>query len=210
MSVTLHHLLHMFVTIFVQSCLFHCAYLVSPSHFRMSSRTSHFLLPHTFLRELTEAERARLLARLAADSDAAREEKFEWFYVLQAVTDHLVWGYAFLFHGFAFVLYSLSLFLVQQLQVGACRSNMYLSANNHCGPWILKLAGTTVRRKITTIIPYALTILRLTVPPNTLASLSIWFTVWVSSRYNARAPFIIGAAFVAIIGRFLYYKLTLN
>jgi len=32
--------------------------------------------------------------------------------VRQALTDHLVWGYAFLFHGYAFVLYSLSLFLV--------------------------------------------------------------------------------------------------
>lgn len=40
----------------------------------------------------------------------------------------------------------------------------------------------------------------MTVPPNTLASLSIWFTVWLSSRYNKRAPFIIAAAFIAIIG----------
>jgi len=39
-------------------------------------------------------------------------EKFEWFYVKQALTDHLVWAYAFLFHGFAFALFSLSLFLV--------------------------------------------------------------------------------------------------
>lgn len=41
---------------------------------------------------------------------------------------------------------------------------------------------------------------RLTVPPNTLAALSIWFTVWLSSRYDRRAPFIIAAAFIAIIG----------
>ncbi|KAI0700161.1 major facilitator superfamily domain-containing protein [Cytidiella melzeri] len=60
---------------------------------------------------LTEAERSRLLARLAADSDAANKEKFEWVYVRQAFTDHLVWGYALLFHGFAFVLYTLSLFM---------------------------------------------------------------------------------------------------
>ncbi|KAI0795290.1 major facilitator superfamily domain-containing protein [Irpex lacteus] len=62
-------------------------------------------------RWLTEDERARLLARLAADSDAANREKFSWVYVRQALTDHLVWGYALLFHGFAFVLYTLSLFL---------------------------------------------------------------------------------------------------
>ncbi|KAJ7672731.1 major facilitator superfamily domain-containing protein [Mycena rosella] len=116
---------------------------------------------------LTETERARLLARLAADSDAARQEKFEWFFVWQAFTDHLVWAYALLFHGFAFVLYSLSLFLPT------------IIAGLGFSSWQAQL---------------------LTVPPNALASLSIWGTVWVSSRYNARAPFIIGSAFVAIIG----------
>ncbi|KAI0064095.1 MFS general substrate transporter [Artomyces pyxidatus] len=60
---------------------------------------------------LTSEERSRLLARLAPDSDAARQERFSWVYVRQAFADPLVWGYAFLFHGFAFVLYTLSLFL---------------------------------------------------------------------------------------------------
>ena len=63
--------------------------------------------------QLTEADKKRLLERLSADSDAGLIEKFEWVYVRQALTDHLVWGYALLFHGFAFVLYSLSLFLVR-------------------------------------------------------------------------------------------------
>ncbi|KAF7982915.1 hypothetical protein HWV62_25190 [Athelia sp. TMB] len=62
---------------------------------------------------LTEAERERLIARLKADSDAANEEKFQWVFVRRAWTDHLVWAYALLFHGFAFVLYSLSLFMVK-------------------------------------------------------------------------------------------------
>ncbi|KAF9483531.1 MFS general substrate transporter [Pholiota conissans] len=57
------------------------------------------------------SEKKRLSERLDADSDAGLIEKFEWKYVRQALTDHLVWGYAFLFHGFAFVLYSYSLFL---------------------------------------------------------------------------------------------------
>ncbi|KAJ6613320.1 MFS general substrate transporter [Mycena sp. CBHHK59/15] len=116
---------------------------------------------------LTEPERERLLARLHADSDAANQEKFEWFFVFQAFTDHLVWAYALLFHGFAFVLYSLSLFLPT------------IIAGLGFSSWQAQL---------------------MTVPPNTLATLSIWGTVWLSSRYNARAPFIIGAAFVAIIG----------
>ena len=68
-------------------------------------------------RWLTEDERARLLARLAADSDAANKEKFQWVYVRQALGDHLVWGYAFLFHGFSFVLYTLSLFMVSTLDL---------------------------------------------------------------------------------------------
>lgn len=71
------------------------------------------LHPYTYISQLTEPERARLLARLASDSDAANDEKFEWFFVWQAFTDHLVWGYALLFHGFAFALYSLSLFTVR-------------------------------------------------------------------------------------------------
>ncbi|KAI0034640.1 major facilitator superfamily domain-containing protein [Vararia minispora EC-137] len=60
---------------------------------------------------LTPEERTRLQARLAADSDAGKQEEFNWGGVLQALTDPLVWGYSLLFHGFAFVLYTLSLFM---------------------------------------------------------------------------------------------------
>lgn len=47
----------------------------------------------------------------------------------------------------------------------------------------------------------ALIYFRMTVPPNMLASFSIWTTVWISARYNFRAPFIVGAAVIAIIGK---------
>ncbi|KAH9042020.1 major facilitator superfamily domain-containing protein [Lactarius pseudohatsudake] len=60
---------------------------------------------------LSDAERTRLLARLDSDNDAAKKENFSWIYVRQAFLDPLIWGYALLFHGFAFVLYTLSLFL---------------------------------------------------------------------------------------------------
>lgn len=60
---------------------------------------------------LSDAERSRLLARLDSDCDTAKQEKFSWKYVRQAFLDPLIWGYALLFHGFAFVLYTLSLFL---------------------------------------------------------------------------------------------------
>ncbi|RDB17850.1 hypothetical protein Hypma_000772 [Hypsizygus marmoreus] len=133
------------------------------------SLAAYFLVPTWSYKAkfLTEAERERLLARLKADSDAGEHEEFEWFYVFQAFKDHLVWAYALLFHGFAFVLYSLSLFLPTIIAGLGFQS------------WQAQL---------------------LTIPPNALASLSIWGTVWLSSRLNRRAPLIIGAAVVAIMG----------
>ncbi|KAF8903161.1 major facilitator superfamily domain-containing protein [Gymnopilus junonius] len=116
---------------------------------------------------LTESEKARLILRLKADSDAGLVEHFEWGYVRQAVTDHLVWAYAFLFHGFAFVLYSLSLFLPTIIAGLGFQS------------WQAQL---------------------MTVPPNSLAAISIWLTVWLSAKIDKRAPLIIGSAGVAIIG----------
>src|SRR6266566_6443038 len=58
------------------------------------------------LSQLTDAERSRLLTRLDIDSDDAVREEFAWEYVRQAFVDPLVWGYAFLNHGFAFTLYT--------------------------------------------------------------------------------------------------------
>ena len=63
-----------------------------------------------------ESDRAHLLNRLKSDSDISDKEPFQWQYVRQALTDHLVWAYAFLYHGFSFnVLYSMSLFMVNDL-----------------------------------------------------------------------------------------------
>ena len=74
------------------------------------------------LSQLTDAERSRLLTRLDKDSDDAVREEFAWEYVRQAFVDPLVWGYAFLNHGFAFTLYTLSLFMVCLYQVGQSSS----------------------------------------------------------------------------------------
>ncbi|KAF9220957.1 MFS general substrate transporter [Gyrodon lividus] len=116
---------------------------------------------------LSEEERSQLLDRLRADSDAGSNQSFQWSSVRSAFEDHLVWAYAFLFHGFSFVLYSLSLFLPT------------IIAGLGFKTWEAQL---------------------MTVPPNIVASLSIWGTIWLSSRWNMRAPFIIAAAVVAIIG----------
>ncbi|KAJ4491464.1 major facilitator superfamily domain-containing protein [Lentinula edodes] len=115
---------------------------------------------------LTELEREHLLSKLDGDTDPAHKEPFQWVYVKQAFTDHLVWGYALLFHGYAFTLYSLSLFMPT------------IIADLGFQSWQAQL---------------------LTVPPNTLAALSIAFTVWLSVRCDCRAILIIIAAVVAII-----------
>ncbi|KAM0750490.1 MFS general substrate transporter [Meredithblackwellia eburnea MCA 4105] len=60
---------------------------------------------------LTDREKMILLDRLAKDGDSADKEPFSWDGVWAAFKDPLVIAYALLFHGFAFPLYSLSLFL---------------------------------------------------------------------------------------------------
>ncbi|KAI3607421.1 mfs transporter [Moniliophthora roreri] len=131
--------------------------------------SAYFLVPTWSYKAkfLTEPERERLLMRLRADSDAANKEEFDWLFVKQAVKDHLVWGYAFLFHGFAFVLYSLSLFMPT------------IIAGLGFESWQAQL---------------------MTVPPNTLAVISIAIATWASIKYNQRAVIIIISAFIAIIG----------
>ncbi|KAJ8587271.1 MFS general substrate transporter [Rhizopogon salebrosus TDB-379] len=124
---------------------------------------------------LSETERTLLLDRLQADSDAGTDQAFKWASVRDAFSDHLVWAYAFLFHGFSFVLYSFSFFL----------------------PTIIAGLGfETWQAQL------------MTVPPNALASFSIFATVWFSSKVNARAPFIIASAIVAIIGYILLITCT--
>lgn len=100
----------------------------------------------TFFTQLTDSEKTRLLARLNADSDAALVEKFDWVYAKQALSDHLVWGYAFLFHGFAFVLYSLSLFMVRSSDISSYKFLLLTPqlADYHCGSWLRQLEGPTV------------------------------------------------------------------
>ncbi|KAG1822985.1 MFS general substrate transporter [Suillus subaureus] len=141
------------------------------------SLVAYFIVP-TWSHEakfLSEPEKTRLLDRLRADSDAGTDQVFKWSSVRDAFGDHLVWAYAFLFHGFSFVLYSLSLFL----------------------PTIIAGLGfETWQAQL------------MTVPPNVLASFSIWTTVYFSSKFNVRAPFIIGAAIVSIIGYILLIACT--
>jgi hypothetical protein len=100
----------------VSRCLFSRPGMASESQMGMGNGLKGSVLSLTPW-QLTDAERSRLLARLDKDSDDAVREEFAWKYVRQAFVDPLVWGYALLNHGFAFTLYTLSLFLVCLYQV---------------------------------------------------------------------------------------------
>jgi len=141
------------------------------------SLVSYFIVPTWSHKAkfLTEEERGRLIEKLQADSDAGTDQSFQWSSVQSAFEDHLVWAYAFLFHGFSFALYSFSFFL----------------------PTIIaELGFETWQAQL------------MTVPPNVVATLSVWGTVWLSSRMNVRAPFIIVAGVVAIIGYIILISLA--
>ncbi|KAF9242592.1 major facilitator superfamily domain-containing protein [Melanogaster broomeanus] len=141
---------------------------------------------------LSEEERSRLLERLQADSDAGVHQSFRWSSVRSAFGDHLVWAYALLFHGFAFALYSLSLFLptiIAGLGFKTWQAQLYVhfvALDCHTGSKNRQDDGS----------------------PNTVASLAIGGTVWLSSRWNMRAPFIISAAAVSIIGYIILLTCT--
>jgi hypothetical protein len=61
---------------------------------------------------LTKAERTFIHERLAADSDAIRQEQFSWAAVREALRDPSCWLYGLGFHTMSLPLYTLSLFLV--------------------------------------------------------------------------------------------------
>lgn len=149
-------------------------------------------LLNTGRRQLTPEERSRLQARLAADSDAGKTEKFHWDGVWQAFTDPLVWGYSFLFHGAAFALYTLSLFMptiIANLGFATWKAQLYVSAA--CSLFLSFMPANA--RPLTSYD-------RMTVPPNTLAAIGIGFGAWIAARTGRRAPLIIAAMSIAIIG----------
>jgi MFS family permease len=84
---------------------------------------------------LSEKERKVVIARLAEDSDATRDEKFNWANVTKALKDPKAWLYGAAFHTMSLPLYTLSLFL----------------------PSIIKDLGyTAARAQLLSVPPYAL------------------------------------------------------
>lgn len=74
---------------------------------------AYWLVPHYPMksRSFTDREKAIIAARMQADRDSLDEETFSWDGVKQAFTDPYVYLYGLLFHGFAFALYTISLFM---------------------------------------------------------------------------------------------------
>ncbi|GAA5862359.1 hypothetical protein JCM8547_007615 [Rhodosporidiobolus lusitaniae] len=76
---------------------------------------------------LNERERSIVYARLALDQESGDTEPFTWAGVWAALKDPLVLAYSWLFHGYAFPLYSLSLFLptiIQQLGYASWKAQL--------------------------------------------------------------------------------------
>jgi MFS family permease len=79
---------------------------------------AYFLVPTwpSKTKHLTTREKAILEHRLQNDSDAVEIEGFQWSEVFRATKSPQVYGYCFLFHGFSFGLYTLSLFIPTIIQ----------------------------------------------------------------------------------------------
>jgi hypothetical protein len=71
---------------------------------------------------LSDQERACVLARLEADSDATNHEVFLWSDVLVALKDYKCWLYGFGYYTISLPLYTLSLFLVSLIK---CSANVH-------------------------------------------------------------------------------------
>lgn len=79
---------------------------------------AYFLVPNYphLSKHFSTREKILIEKRLRFDSDAVDTETFQWSEVWRAFTTLQVYGYCFLFHGFSFGLYTLSLFLPSIIQ----------------------------------------------------------------------------------------------
>ncbi|KAJ3128129.1 hypothetical protein HK100_009346 [Physocladia obscura] len=77
------------------------------------SLVAYFFVPNYphLSKRFTPREKEIIAARISDDPDAIDDEIFSWDGVWQAFRDPYVYLYGLLFHGFAFALYSLSLFM---------------------------------------------------------------------------------------------------
>ncbi|KAL2148456.1 hypothetical protein VTH82DRAFT_2376 [Thermothelomyces myriococcoides] len=98
---------------------------------------------------LSDKERSFILQRLAADSDATRDERFTWANVNKALLDPKCWLYGFSFHAMSLPLYTFSLFLptiIKDLGYEAANAQL-LTVPPYALAFITTLAVATVSER---------------------------------------------------------------
>jgi len=107
-------------------------------------------------RFLTPKEREYVVERLKEDSDAARNEKFTWDGVIQALKDPKVWLYGLSFHAMSLPIYTLSLFLptiIRDLGYTAAQAQL-LSTPPYVAAFILTMASAVYAERTKLRAPF--------------------------------------------------------
>ncbi|KAF9649711.1 MFS transporter [Thelephora ganbajun] len=109
-------------------------------------------------RFLTPKEKEYIIARLKDDSDAARDEKFTWGGVIQALKDPKVWLYGFAFHTMSLPLYTLSLFLptiIKDLGYSAAQAQL-LSTPPYVAAFVLTMSAAVFAERTKLRAPFVI------------------------------------------------------
>lgn len=152
-------------------------------------------------------ERAHLLDRLKSDSDAADKEPFQWKICSTSIHRSPCLGVCFAVPWFLLcALLSELIYGEWTLRITwfcSLTRRLLFQADDNRESRFWKLAGTAVSLYLHLGNHADYKHFSMTIPPNAVACLSIWLIIWVSSRVDKRAPFILGSAVVAIIGECL-------
>ena len=107
-------------------------------------------------KNITEKERDAILARLASNSDATRDEKFSWKNVINALSDPKVLLYGLGFHTMSLPLYTLSLFLptiIKDLGYTAAQAQL-LTVPPYAVAFVLTIAVAVASEKLKLRAPF--------------------------------------------------------
>lgn len=148
--------------------------------------------------QFTHRERAIIQHRLQFDSDAFETQGFQWSEVIRAFKSPQIYGYCFLFHGFAFALYTLSLFLptiIQSLGYKSWQAQLLSTPVSFSKRKRFSKPGIAMVYSSPSILFFLILL-----QPYAFAFIITMLTAFVSNKVKLRAPFIIGSGFIAIIG----------
>jgi len=141
---------------------------------------------------LTQKEREYVIARLKGDSDAAREEKFTWDGVIQALKDLKVWLYGLCFHSINLPICTLAIFLptiINELGCTAAQAQL-LSIPPYVVGFILTMTAAVYAEKTKLRAPFI------------IASSSLSIIGYIVLITGDRPAVSYGGAVVAVSGAF--------